>query len=239
MGSMHQRTVMLGAVLLGAVACASGESSESAAASSGARDPATVASSPPLPGFSASDPAGRIPGSPGPSARTDTATPAASAGAGTNSPASAPAAGSGAPGGSTGGTSAAPSAAPAAGATRSPGVTLAAGEISTATGVFTAAQATRGRDVYAASCANCHMASAHTGGTFASNWNGKRVSDLYDLIQTTMPVDSPGSLTAQQYADVVAHMFQLNGLPTGNTPLLPDAAALRKIRIEFRPGTAP
>ena len=107
------------------------------------------------------------------------------------------------------------------------------------TGVFTAAQAGRGRDVYTNSCANCHMTSAHTGGTFASNWNGKRVSDLYELIHSTMPVDNPGSLTAQQYADVVAYMLQLNGLPAGNTPLAADAAALRKIRIEFRSGTAP
>ena len=238
MGSMQLRMVVLCGTLLGVMACAGSESPEHDAVGSGVRDPATVAASPPLPGFSASDPAGRIPGSVSPPAATGTAaTPAASAVAGT--PTGNPGPGAATSGGSPSRTSAVPPAAPAAGAPPSPGVTLAAGEISAATGVFTAAQADRGREVYANSCANCHMASAHTGGTFASNWNGKRVSDLYDLIHSTMPVDAPGSLTAQQYADVIGYMLQLNGLPAGNTPLAPDAAALRKIRIEFRPGAAP
>src|SRR5688572_8531814 len=102
MGSMHQRMVALGGMLLGVMACASGESSETHSGGAAPRDPATVAASPPLPGFSASDPAGRIPGSPSaPTGTGPAAPPAAPAGAGTGSPAATPAPGSGAPGGST------------------------------------------------------------------------------------------------------------------------------------------
>ena len=49
-----------------------------------------------------------------------------------------------------------------------------------------------------------------------------------------MPVDAPGSLTNQQYVDVVAYMLQLNGHPAGKSALAPDPAALRKVRIDIR-----
>ena len=78
------------------------------------------------------------------------------------------------------------------------------------------------------------MASAHSGPTFASTWNGRRVADLYDLLYSTMPLDAPGSLTEQQYADVVAYMLQLNGHPAGTSALPANPAALRKVRIDIR-----
>jgi mono/diheme cytochrome c family protein len=244
MVSMQRPMIVLGGVLFGVMACADGESSEREAAASGRRDAATVASSPPLPGFSADVPAGRIytPGATPPG-------PAVAAGSGgASTAASVPAGGGATPAGAstTGTPTGSPTGTPTGSPTGTPGagtggtaspksaLTLAAGEISAATGVFTTAQANRGREVYTNSCANCHMASAHTGGTFASNWHGKRVADLFDLLHNTMPVDAPGSLTQQQYADVVAYMLQLNGHPTGATELKPDPAALRKVRIDIR-----
>lgn len=246
MGSMRRRMSLRWGVLLGIAACASGESSEGTVAGSGPRDPATVAASPPLAGFGADVPAGRVfsgthaadsaratatapladtSGTPrlgarGSAARASAATPPpvtpTPAGAlGTNTTAS----------GGNAGAGTAPS---------KSGVTLAAGEISAASGVFTAVQADRGAEVYETSCARCHMASAHTGGTFASTWNSRRVSDLYTFLYNSMPLDDPGSLTDEQYADVVAYMLQLNGHPAGRSALKPDTVALRKLRIDIR-----
>ena len=103
------------------------------------------------------------------------------------------------------------------------------------TGVFTAAQAARGNEVYSTSCAQCHTMAQHSGGAFAAAWNGRRLSDLYEIVHNTMPVDNPGGLTDQEYIDVIAYVLQLNGVPAGKTPLPADAAALRGLRIEVKP----
>ena len=112
----------------------------------------------------------------------------------------------------------------------------AAGEISAASGVFTAAQAARGREVYTNACARCHMTTQHSGATFAATWNNRRVFDLYDILYNTMPLDDPGSLSDQAYADVVAYILQLNGHPAGKGQLPTDPASLKKLRIDI--GTA-
>lgn len=111
-----------------------------------------------------------------------------------------------------------------------------AGDISAASGVFTAAQAARGRAVYTNACARCHMTSQHSGATFAATWNNRRVFDLYDILSNTMPLDDPGSLSEQEYADVVAYILQLNGHASGKDQLPTDPATLRKLRIDI--GTA-
>ena len=76
---------------------------------------------------------------------------------------------------------------------------------------FTAQQAVAGAEVYAATCAKCHASSQWQGTIFAANWRDRRLSDFHDLVATTMPQDSPGSLTAPQYVDVTAYVLQLAG----------------------------
>jgi S-disulfanyl-L-cysteine oxidoreductase SoxD len=90
-------------------------------------------------------------------------------------------------------------------------------------GVYTAAQADRGTAVFKANCASCHETSRFTGSEFLPVWVGKSLFELYDVIHTTMPEDKPGSLKPQQYADVIAYFLKLNGYPTGETELAPDA----------------
>ena len=58
------------------------------------------------------------------------------------------------------------------------------------------------------------------------------LNELFEQIRNTMPQDSPGSLSPQQYADIVALIFNKNKFPAGRTPLPGDYAALRMIRIE-------
>jgi len=90
-------------------------------------------------------------------------------------------------------------------------------------GIFTAAQAERGAMVYNDTCVPCHgpdlggsdLAPSLTGADFAMNWNDMNVAELFDRVSMSMPLTAPGSLTAQQYADVVAFVLQKNGAPAG------------------------
>ena len=110
---------------------------------------------------------------------------------------------------------------------------LPAGHRSSTAGVYTAAQASRGEEAYAGMCMGCHTTTQHSGATFASTWNNRRVFDLYDILYNTMPLDNPGSLSEQEYVDVVAYILQLNGHPAGKTSLKPDPAALKALRIDI------
>lgn len=92
-----------------------------------------------------------------------------------------------------------------------------------ADGVYTAEQATRGAVAYEKACASCHMsdlrgesfAPALNGDAFALRWENGRLSDLHKIIKGTMPADSPGSMSAQEYADIVAFLLKANGYPAG------------------------
>ncbi len=103
---------------------------------------------------------------------------------------------------------------------------------STLKGVFTDAQAARGKDIYVGSCRECHTPASHTGVVFKNSWGGKLLSDLLAYMQERMPKNNPGSLTMEEYADVTAYILSLNGLPSGDDALPSDAAAARRIRIE-------
>ena len=111
---------------------------------------------------------------------------------------------------------------------------------SVADGVYTQEQADRGKQPYASKCASCHgsaltggeLAPALVGGTFMSNWTGLTAGDLLDRIRTTMPQDTPGSLSAALTADILAFMFSANAFPPGQTELTKDTSALTTIKLE-------
>ena len=102
-------------------------------------------------------------------------------------------------------------------------------------GAYTAAQATRGEKAYRTSCNSCHAPSAYTGESFAQLWVGRTAYDLVSLLRRTMPNDEPGGLPKQQYVDIVAYLFRLNGYPTGARALSTEDAALRRVRIDPLP----
>ena len=103
--------------------------------------------------------------------------------------------------------------------------------ITTKSGIYTAEQAARGKDVYAGSCKSCHTAESHTGPIFEAIWNKKSLADLYGFIRDRMPKNEPGSLSAQEYADVVAYLMKMNRMPSGRHELPADSTALKDIRI--------
>jgi mono/diheme cytochrome c family protein len=99
------------------------------------------------------------------------------------------------------------------------------------TATYTIEQANRGAMVYRDVCSECHEALEYTGGDFRTKWNGRSLFDLVDLLRNTMPDENPGTLSRQQYSDVVAYMMKLNGVAPGKAPVPTDDEALRKVRI--------
>ncbi|NUQ11016.1 MAG: cytochrome c [Gemmatimonadaceae bacterium] len=108
----------------------------------------------------------------------------------------------------------------------------AAPQRSTAMGVYSREQWMRGRDVYAGQCAGCHPAVTHVGPIFTTSWAGKRLSDLFGFIRERMPKNDPGSLSEEEYVDVITYLLRLNGMPVGLEELPADSATLSRIRID-------
>lgn len=102
---------------------------------------------------------------------------------------------------------------------------------------YTADQATRGKQVYEATCARCHPPGMLDGAAFATAWKDRRVYDLYSLVTNTMPQDKPGTLTDEQYLDVIAYLLQRNNAAAG-AALVADTAVLKHVRIGVAGGTA-
>lgn len=102
---------------------------------------------------------------------------------------------------------------------------------------YTAAQVRRAEPVYDAQCAECHGDNMRGGGmgggaplsgfSFTTKWSGKPVSALYDYVRTQMPRNRPGSLTDQEYADLVALILSANDYPAGSGEVVPDSQALQ------------
>jgi cytochrome c len=107
------------------------------------------------------------------------------------------------------------------------------------TGVYTAAQADRGKAVYAEHCARCHNEGLEgkdeipplKGSHFLSNWDAQQVSDLTQRVRGTMPLDNPGSLSAASTTDLVAYLLQQNDIPAGAAELSSDPFTQAGIQI--------
>jgi mono/diheme cytochrome c family protein len=107
-------------------------------------------------------------------------------------------------------------------------------------GVYTPAQADRGAVLYSKSCAGCHgadlmggeTAPALTGGQFRTNWDGFTVGDLFERTRVSMPADGPGTLTRQEYADILAFVFLRGEFPPGMRELSSRTEILRQIAFK-------
>ncbi len=108
---------------------------------------------------------------------------------------------------------------------------------STQDGVYTLAQANRGKDVFAGLCQSCHTPTVHAGPPFRNKWFGHTLGELFGYMRREMPKANPGSLSDEEYALLVAYLMRINGMPTGQTPLAADSAALHRIRIDSVPPT--
>ena len=91
-------------------------------------------------------------------------------------------------------------------------------------GVFTAAQAERGRGFYLANCSECHGATleggekqALKGDRFWADWQETTVDYMLGRISKNMPFSEDGSLAGTlgtpTYVDIVTHILTRTGFP--------------------------
>ncbi len=111
-----------------------------------------------------------------------------------------------------------------------PGVSGEAAEIrepSTLDGIYTAAQAQRGRQVFENICSTCHRAEDWQDAMFLARWEGESVFRFWWFIYERMPYgEPPYSLPREQVSDVLTYILQLNGLPSGDAELGSDDASI-------------
>ena len=101
-----------------------------------------------------------------------------------------------------------------------------------ADGVYSAAQAARGQEVYRSQCSECH-GNALQGGNgpplsaerFISNWSGRPLLELVDKIQNTMPFGKPDKVSRPQSLDLSAYILQSGKFQAGQAELSEDRLA--------------
>ena len=125
-------------------------------------------------------------------------------------------------------------------------------------GVFTVAQADRGKISFSNNCAECHGESleggegkALSGDQFWKDWKESTVAELLTFVRTNMPFDDDGvkkgSLPTSTYVDIVTHILRSNGFSRGQgsdafrrwRPDYPEEAPGRAVRSNERPHRAP
>src|SRR6202000_2839892 len=94
--------------------------------------------------------------------------------------------------------------------------------------LYSDAQARQGQATYNQSCAGCHGADLLSGAAPALKGEGFQgmakaqsltAASLLRVVSQTMPKENPGSLSAEQYAAIIAYIIKQNGYPAGATPL--------------------
>ena len=110
-------------------------------------------------------------------------------------------------------------------------------------GVYTEAQAYRGEKVADTTCIGCHGPGLDggdsgpklVGDVFLANWSTQPVSELFSWIRQAMPPETPGSLSNEETAAVVAYILKQNKMPAGKQALPSETEDLRRIDITARP----
>jgi len=115
-------------------------------------------------------------------------------------------------------------------------------------GVYTSGQAARGERIYPSICGRCHgykMDGAPddpdffptppiAGRKFLRKWDGVTLGVLLAYTRESMPEINPGSLSDQEFADVVSYMLAASGAPPGGFEL--PAEAPQSTQVLITPG---
>jgi len=97
--------------------------------------------------------------------------------------------------------------------------------------LYAATQATKGKVIYAKYCAECHgkelvggTAPALSGTQFFTRDMGTKLGGVFEYMARQMPQGRPGSLTHDEYVQLMAFILQKNGFPSGDSSLSYDVA---------------
>lgn len=80
--------------------------------------------------------------------------------------------------------------------------------------LYTHAQAEAGASVYAQSCAMCHGTPV-PGKTLLKGGGNPTIGTIFSTTTSSMPLNQPGSLSHEQYENVLAYALQKNGYQAG------------------------
>ena len=113
--------------------------------------------------------------------------------------------------------------------------------------LYTQAQAEAGEAVYAANCVSCHGPDLHgraapaiAGTDFltAAKDNDWTLEQIQYIVTAMMPLNASGSLSPEQYADVIAYLLASNCFPAGTTAFPQDDQS-KFADIKFSPPAHP
>jgi mono/diheme cytochrome c family protein len=112
-------------------------------------------------------------------------------------------------------------------------------------GVYTGAQADRGKRAYESSCAHCHGQDLGgldgpplVGPDFLRNWTEDSLGSLLSHISSKMPADAPGTLPRTVSLEILAYLLSANGFPEGKLDL-DDGLDPSRIVLTGKDGPAP
>ena len=116
--------------------------------------------------------------------------------------------------------------------TAAAGLWAVSGFAQNAAGPFNAAQVEAGRATFAGTCMVCHgdtmsglgEAPGLAGRGFMVTFGAHSAKDLFDTIKAEMPFGAAGTLSDEQYTNLVAFILHANGARTGTTALTPTSA---------------
>jgi S-disulfanyl-L-cysteine oxidoreductase SoxD len=113
-------------------------------------------------------------------------------------------------------------------------------------GVYTAAQAMRGKHIYEERCSSCHGSDltggdgpALIGGTFSRSWSSRHLDRLFVKLRDRMPADDVQAVSDKDKVDVLAYLLENNGFPAGTQELPLDPEYLSTIQIVGKNGPEP
>ena len=110
-------------------------------------------------------------------------------------------------------------------------------------GIYSAAQAERGKATFAAYCGQCHMddlsganGPSLAGERFRNSWDAATLNDLFAKIKKSMPRNAPGSLKDADYLESITYILNGNGFPAGAAALNGDPDTLTNVQIIGKDG---
>ena len=118
------------------------------------------------------------------------------------------------------------------------------GETDIWAGIFTQEQVDRGQALYEQNCASCHgreLVSSDadiptlTAPAFRWSWQMHTLAERFERISTTMPPGANGSLSDQEYVDIITYILNFNGYPAGEQELTPDVERFEQIKLTLKP----
>jgi quinoprotein glucose dehydrogenase len=106
-------------------------------------------------------------------------------------------------------------------------------------GVYSKAEAQRGREVYKQLCSRCHgtdlkgglTAPALVGDRFFDRWHDLRLGDVVAYIQAAMPREHQFYVSADSARAIVGLMLEESGVPAGQEDISTDASVQHAILI--------